>query len=807
MGQRAWTAVGILTLAIGGACFAQAQQTESEPANGRSVPQITAHHANPHPPSIDGRLDDPIWQSPNLTFARDFRQRDPDEGKAATESTLVAVAYDDDAVYVAFWCYDSEPDKVNRQLVRRDRVGQSDWVNVILDSYNDRQTGYEFAVTAAGALFDARFYNDDWSDNSWDAVWDAGVQMHPWGWSAELKIPYHALRFNEREEHVWGINFNRHVRRKSETSWWAFAPKSEKGFISKCGQLNGLTGISPARHLEVLPYMVSKAEITPKSPGNPNGRQFPTNTGLDLKYGLTSNLTLDATVNPDFGQVELDQPVLNLSAFETFFSEKRPFFMEGADLYNTPFTLFYSRRIGRPPTGRVNDEEFDYSIDRPVATSILGAAKLTGKLESGTSIGIVTALTEEEKESYRATNGERRDAVIEPLAGYSVMRIKQDVLGNSYVGGLMTLTSQDTRHPATTGGIDWRLNTPNNGWAVSGQTLFSRVDDQNTGFGGILTLHKTGGKHWRGEIGGVSKDPNFRINRLGFTSRVDERRVYSWIQYRTTDDWWIIRNTWTNLNLSATRNYNGDDIGRNANINGSIEFVNNWWLEGGVTMQAEKYSDLETRGNGLWEWPVQPTFSWWSYISTDRRRKLSFEFNPGSGSDRGGSWWAAWFGASYRPKSNIELSAGANYHRTFDGTRWVSNVDGNAIFADLDKDEVFGQLTASVMLSRDFSIQVSGQGLISALDYEDYKRYLGGNQYARDVAPLDRDGTFSALNTMLIARYEYRPGSTIYFVWTRSRPEFDPSVNNLAVRREFDRFFSSGSEHVWLLKMSYWWNI
>lgn len=804
MGHRAWTAGGILALAIGVVSIANAAERDS---TAQPVPEITAHRVNPHPPSIDGVLDDPIWNKPDLEYARNFRQREPDDGSAPSESTLVAVSFDDDALYVAFWCFDSTPEKILRQLVRRDRLGESDWVDVVLDPYHDHQTGVEFAVSAAGVLNDTRFYNDDWSDDSWDAVWDAAVKSQPWGWTAEYRIPYHALRFNAKDEHVWGINFLRHIHRNNETSWWAYASRNEKGIISKCGHVNGLSNIAPARHLEVMPYMVSKAELSPESQGNPDGRSYPNNVGLDIKYGLTSNLTLDATLNPDFGQVELDQPVLNLSAFETWFNEKRPFFMEGADLYSTPFTLFYSRRIGRAPTGWVNDEEYDYTLERPPATSILGAAKLTGKLESGTSIGIVTALTEEEEERYRTTGGLRRDAVIEPQAGYSIMRVKQDVLGNSHVGGMLTLASQDTRHPATTGGVDWRLNTPNGGWAFTGQTVFSSVNNQNIGSGWIGTLEKTAGKHWRGELGFINKDVNLNINRLGFTSRNDERRLYSWIQYRTIDDWWIIRNTWTNLNLNTSWNYAGADIGRGGNINGSIEFKNNWWLSGGATIQAEKYSDVETRGNGLWEWPVHPTYSWWASLTTDSRRKFSVNINPGSGGDRGGSWWANWIGFGYRPQSNIEITAGANYHRTFNGTRWVDNVDGNAVFADLDKDEVYMELTTSIMLTRNLSWQLSGQGLISTLDYADYKRYAGNNTYVRDVEALNSDGTFSSLNSMMILRYEYMPGSTVYFVWTRSRPEFDSHVNDLALQDEFDRFFSRGSENVWLLKISYWWNI
>ena len=804
MGRRTWTVAALFALCAALSLPAEAQDNQQVE---RDVPEIKATRINPHAPDIDGDLTDECWTTHALEIARDFRQRDPDDGAVATESTKVAVMYDDEALYVAFWCYDSEPDKIDRQLVRRDRIGESDWVDVLIDAYHDHQTGNEFALTAAGTLQDVRFYNDDWSDDSWDAVWDARVKMQPWGWTAEYRIPYHCLRFTKADTHEWGINFLRHINRKNETVWWSYFPRTEQGLISKSGHLTGLQGISPARHLEVLPYVVSKAEVTPKTRGNTDGKDLLGNTGVDIKYGLTSNLTVDATINPDFGQVELDEPVLNLSAFETWFDEKRPFFIEGADLYNTPFTMFYSRRIGRAPQGGIDDDQFDYVVHRPAATSIVGAAKLTGKLESGTSIGVITTLTDQEKESYRTTTGDLREGVVEPRATYNIFRVKQDILGNSNIGGLLTVASQDTRHPATTGGVDWRLRSPGGMWSFSGQTIFSRVDNVNTGFGFNAAVSKDAGKHWRGEVGTTIKDPHLQINALGFTPRNDLQRFWSWVQYRTQNDWWIVRNTWTNLNMNSEWNYAGNDISRGGNINTNVEFQNNWWLNGGVTIQAEKYDDFETRGNGLWEWPVHPTYSWWASLETDSRKPISLVLNPGSGQDRGGTWWAHYTGINFRPKSNIQIDAGTNYHRSFNATRWVANDGDKAIFADLDQDQVSLDLTASIMITRDLSCQVSGQGLISTLNYQDYKRYVGNNEYVRDVEPLQRDGTFSSLNTMMIVRWEYSPGSTIYFVWTRARPEFDSSVNQLRIKDEFDRFFSNGSENVWLVKMSYWWNL
>ncbi|MCX6834087.1 MAG: DUF5916 domain-containing protein, partial [candidate division Zixibacteria bacterium] len=399
--MKTLTAIGVLAilpvLVTGTLTFAGVQ--DSTGTAPRVVPEIRAYRVNPHPPVIDGNLDDSVWASPNLQKIGGFTQTDPDEGKLPTESTLVAIAYDEKAVYVAFWCYDSEPDRIARQLVRRDRDSQSDAASIRLDPYHDHQTGSVFTVTAAGTQRDRRIYNNDWVDDSWDAVWSSAVKEQPWGWSAEMEIPYHCLRFPNQSAQVWGIDFVRTIARKNEWMQWAFVPSKEGGMASNFGYLTGLTDIKPARHFEVMPYAVTSAETRPASRWN-DGRDIFGNTGLDLKYGLSSNLTVDATINPDFGQVELDQPVLNLSTYETWFSEKRPFFMEGADLFETNFSLFYSRRIGRAPAFSISDPDVIEEVDRPRSTTILGAAKLSGKLAGRTSIAVLTAVTDEEKSKY-----------------------------------------------------------------------------------------------------------------------------------------------------------------------------------------------------------------------------------------------------------------------------------------------------------------------------------------------------------------------------------------------------------------------
>jgi hypothetical protein len=569
-----------------------------------------------------------------------------------------------------------------------------------------------------------------------------------------------------------------------------------------------LHDIKPARHLEVLPYAVSSLESEPKNAGNPDGRAYPGNMGFDVKYGLSSNLILDAAINPDFGQVDLDRPVLNLSTLETYYPEKRPFFIEGSDLFHSEFNLFYSRRIGRPP-GWVDDDDLDYYTDRPKATTILGSAKLTGKLAGRTSIAFLNAMTQEENAEYADILGQSKRAVIEPLGNYSVFRIKQDVLSRSSVGGILTLASQDLYHPALTGGIDWRLLTNNGVWGIRGQSVFSRNDDEHVGFGLDATVEKAAGKHVRGAAGMLIKDPYLDLNRLGYLGRNDTRHGWAWVQYRTQDDWWIIRNSWNNFNMYGSWNYSGANYLRGWNFNNHIEFTNSWTLGGGYDENHASYYDQETRGMGLWE--VPRTWSWWASLNTDERRMFSFNLNPGSGKGRNGSWWANWIGVECRPAANMEFSLGTNYVRDFGETRWVDNPGDTAtVFADLDQDQLVLQATASVMFHRNLSCQLSAQGLVVGLDYQDYRPYIGHGQYGTYLDEGEfgsYDYNYSALNSTLLIRWEYRPGSTLYLVWTRAQSEFDDMVNDLDLKRDFDRLFSGNAENVFLIKASYWLNM
>ena len=383
-----------LPLLLGAARAGAARAPRPEPTPAPSVEAVRA----PTPVTVDGRLDDEAWAS--VPPFADFTQRDPEEGQPATERTELRLLYDDDALYVGARLDDSEPERIVKRLSRRDESAEADRFSIYLDPRRDRLTGVRFEVSAAGVQNDEIIYNDTWMDDSWDAVWLSAVSHDEHGWSVEMRIPFSELRFLPGDSQTWGVNASRVIQRKNESDWLALVPKTESGLASRMAELTGIRGVKPRTPLVLVPYAAGGAETGPADPGDPffDGSSAFGSVGLDLRRKVGSSFALDATVNPDFGQVEVDPAVVNLTDFETFFPEKRPFFVEGAQIFDnfgrngannyygfmrTEPDLFYTRRIGRVPQG-YPEAEF---ASVPRATTILGAAKFTGKSASGWSVG------------------------------------------------------------------------------------------------------------------------------------------------------------------------------------------------------------------------------------------------------------------------------------------------------------------------------------------------------------------------------------------------------------------------------------
>jgi len=771
------------------------------------VESITAVRTDNHP-RIDGLLNDAAWQ--HTPTVGGFVVHEPEDGKAPSESTTVQVAYDDQALYVAMQMHDPEPEKIVSRLTRRDRDQQADAAFVAIDSYHDHQTGYMFLVYASGTQQDVHYFNETWNDVSWDAVWESATKTNRDGWTAEFKIPLDCLRFASQEKPVWGILAGRYVARNQQDSRWPYIPQSSSAFVSGFAHLEGLENLRPPNKLEVLPYGVSYQETEAKHPGNPDGRDLHGNAGLDLKYGITPNITLNGTFNPDFGQVEADQTVLNLSAFETFYPEKRPFFLEGSDIFSTWFQLFYSRRIGKAPSGRISDAA--YFTDRPAATTILGATKVTGKTKGGTAIGILEAVTQREQAKYVDRDGARHEAVVEPRANYFVGRLKQDVLRNSYVGIMATAANQETLNPAYTGGVDWILRFHGGDYATNGQVIGSSTGPDTRGWGGYARLAKEGGQNFRARVDLQYTGRKLDLNRIGFLTRSGLKEISSWCQYRTNTRWWIVQRSWNEIYADLTENLDGLKQNYGCNLDTNIQLTNFWNIDaGGWVDFGTTDFDWETRGGPSVPIPIGQ--SWHFGFSTDDRR--SWQLGPFAG---GGDTWDGQFNSygisvSLKPRSNVELSLEPNFRTERHISRWLKAIEDN----EGNRQDIFGEqynrrldMTArgTLTFTKDLSLQVYAQPFIAAVDYRNFKRLVPPDAYEYvDASVYDEsverpDFNWKSFNSNVVLRWEYRPGSTLYLVWTQAREAYD-NVGTFKFDHDMNGLFDTVAGNTFLVKANY----
>ncbi len=402
---------------------------------------------------IDGKLNEKVWELGK--GVSNFIQRDPLEGTQPSEKTLVKVLYDDDAIYIGARMFDAHPDSIVSRLARRDVDANSDLFGVFFDPYHDRRSGYYFGLNAAGTLYDGVMFNDGWDDDSWDGVWEGKANIDSEGWTVEIKVPFSQMRFQNNNVNVWGINFRRDIARNNERDFLVYVPKNENGFVSHFAELVGLHNIENHESVEVIPYVTTRAQYDHPDVHNPfnDGSKYNPGLGADLKMGVGSNLTLNATINPDFGQVEIDPAVINLSDVETYFNEKRPFFVEGSTIFNfgqggannywgfnwsTP-NFFYSRRIGRAPQGSIPDNDYQ---DVPDGTHILGAAKLTGKFAGDWNIGAIESITQREYARIDQ-GGKKSELEVEPLASYTILRGQKEFdKGRQGLGFMSTIAAR-----------------------------------------------------------------------------------------------------------------------------------------------------------------------------------------------------------------------------------------------------------------------------------------------------------------------------------------------------------------------------
>ena len=872
-----------------------AAQGATPTANVRShtdAPVAVASRRN-GPISIDGRMDEAAWQSAKPVT--DFRQLDPNEGQPASEKTDARILIDDDAVYVGIRLYDSHPDLIQSQLARRDENIDGDLVEVTFDSYHDHLSAVIFRLSAGGAKRDATVSTNGNQDNTWDAVWDGATTIDSLGWTAEFRIPLSQLRYNRNvADQVWGLQLDRKIARKAELVFFSFTPKAQQQGINRYGHLTGLGHLPSIRKIELVPYALAKNENPGLASSDPFRKRnnIAPGVGLDAKIGLTSNMTLNATFNPDFGQVEVDPAVVNLTAFETFFPERRPFFVEGSNTFrfgdmrsdNTSngYTFFHTRRIGREPQRFISGPNVAF-VDAPLETTIAGAAKLTGRTAGGWTIGALDALTTKEEARIRDTNRLDRRETVEPLANYFIGRLKRDMRqGNTTIGAGFTAVNRDLggdaallplfRRAAYAGGIDWNHAWSNQTWAFDGGVVvtenlgsaeaidalqtsparyYQRPDKVNfrrdptktslTGYVAEMTLAKLSGLHWTGSVSYQEYNPGFEINEAGFLGSTDMRSVTPIIEYhqrtpvkhlRSWGDFLFWNPSW---NFDGNMTYNG--VG-----NIIVAEAPNFWnyflrfdwrppvLDGSLT-RGGPIAGLTTGYGAQAE------------ITTDRRKRYQYDlFMSYSANVAGGRGVNINPSITFRPSTSLRLSLQPSFNRTHAMAQFVTrSVDANAtdtygtryVFATLDQKQLAMVTRVDWTFTPTLSLQLFAQPLLASGDFKDYKEFARPRNfqfkiYGKDagtitrdnatgrytvdpdgpgIAPAfsfaDRDFNQRSLRGNAVLRWEYRPGSALFFVWQQSR--FNSlSTGEFDFSRDFDGLWSAQPENVFVIKGTWW---
>ena len=790
---------------------------------------------------IDGKLNEACWKdAPETT---DFVQRDPKEWAPATEPTSVRVLYDDNALYVGVHLYDSHPDSIVARLGRKDVGQSSDDFVVGIDPYNDHQTGFYFGVDAAGTCQDGNLYNDMWSDDSWDGVWEGVSVIDSVGWSLEMRIPFSQLRYHQSDQQIWGIDFERHIRRKNEDDYITFTPKNGSGNVSRFVHLVGMENIEPSHQVEIMPYITSRAEYLHYPSGDPfhHSSKYTPDIGVDMKIGLGSSMTLTGTINPDFGQVEVDPAVVNLSDVETYFQEKRPFFIEGSSIFNFGYggvsnfwdfdfpvpTFFYTRRIGRAPQGSIPSA--DYS-DVPPGTRILGAAKLTGKIDGSWNVGTIQAVTGREY-ARLSTSGVMSSAEVEPATYYGVIRGQREFNDSRQGIGFLTTSTvrsfaddrlrTDMNNSSHVVGIDgWTSFDSDKTWVLSGWTemsqvrgttdrmialqensqhYFQRPDAKSysvdssatsmTGFAGRFLVNKQKGNILFNSSFGFL-DPKFEQNDLGFLSRTDVVNMHAGGGYKWTEVTPWYRQLGAIAAGYQSFDYDGSLTSRGVYYESWCEFPNHYYVDIWGWKNFETVNTRRTRGGPLTLNPPGFQFSLYSNTNTNEPFVLS-PYYHGYTSTSSKSWNTG-FSVTWHPASNISLSVGPDYSKDIENTQWVGAFDDPTATSTYGKRYVFGKMdqttiSANIRLDWTFtprlSLQLFVQPLISAGDFLDFKELARPGTY--DFPVYGRNGSTIAMNN---GEYTVDPdgsGPALPFSFSNPQYNFTSIRGNMVLRWEY----------------------
>ena len=856
--------------------------------------KISACKINEKELNFDGKLSESCWQGQPIN---EFTQRDPEEGAVGSEKTNVWIAYDEKHIYVAARMFDSKPDSIDAGLARRDWSFDSDWFYFFIDPYNDKKTGYYFRINPGGTIGDGVLYNDSWDSDSWDGIWEAKTNLDKEGWTVEMRIPFSQLRYKEADIMTWGVNFMRLIKRKNERDYYVMVPKKESGFVSKFANLEGLTGIKTERRFELLPYFVQKGQYLIHEQNDPyyKGKQYRTTFGTDLKVGIGSNLNLDATINPDFGQVEVDPAVINLSASESYFNEKRPFFIEGANTFEFGFggsnsfssfnfgipELLYTRRIGRYPQGEVSDNDF---VNFPGETRILGAAKLTGKINDNTIFGGITAITERTYASL-SIKDKRSEEEVEPFTHFGVLRARSEFNdGNQALGFMFTSVNRDLRdndlknHLAKEAyvlGIDgWTFLDKDKEYVITGtfagsyisgskeflqdlqkrsyryfqrpDATYATFDPERTsltGSYGRLMLNKQKGNFYiNSALGAVT--PGFEYNDLGFQWMADRINGHLLLGYNWFDPDPVFRRKNVMLAYSRSTDFEGNTISNFIWSDMNFQFLNYYGFEVGFEYSIESYTRGLTRGGPLAKYPSEWNLSFRAF--SDSRKDIFVSYHGHYDEDKlGGSNYCSGLSITWKPSPQLYISFEPHFEGYYPAIQWINSFSDETATNTYKNRYVFGEmkqhtLDAGIRVNYTFtpslSFQLYLQPFISSATYSKFKELSkprtadfniyeksgadisynkeerqytidpDGNGPAKPITLDDPDFNFKSLRGTAVIRWELKPGTSLYLVWTHNRTNND-NPGEFILGRDFKQLMQSESDNILLIKFSYWLNI
>jgi len=835
-------------------------------------------------PTIDGHLDDAAWQEGE--WSGDYTQYMPTEGAEPSQPTEIKILYDDKNVYVAIRAYD-DPQKVHRYTTRRDTFA-GDIVGVCFDSYFDKRTGFEFDLNAGGSKIDLILGNDGW-DTTWDAVWDGKVGMEDDAWTAEFRIPLSQLRYASHEDQVWGLHAWRLIARNREEAQWNLIPRNNTGLMHNIGELHGIRDLPKNRRIELLPHVLGELDSARFTADDQRERMMGDGSaGLDAKVGLSSNFTLDATVNPDFGQVEADPSVINLTAYETFFEEKRPFFLEGKNIFEFGLgdggrgdMLYYSRRIGAAPSLLPTLGEGEFTGSPPTATTILSALKVTGKTRDGLSVGVVQSLGS--KETVRISrDGRERSQVVEPYTNHLAARVQKDwAKGNTILGGMVTSTHRWIDDPAlaflpddaVTAGLDFAQYFWNRSWVLQAKGIFSHVTGDPeaitalqtgavhyfqrpdadylevdptatslSGHGGFVSFGRSGSGKWRASDSLQWISPGLELNDMGFLRQADLVQNEFSIGYEDPVPRGVLREWRVSVDRRDAWDYGGLQTDTSTSLSARAQFLNRWSLGGSLLARHDTVDTRLLRGGPSMR--LSPFLHMSVDGSTDpsRRVRVSARVHTHRYADGGSSIFDVSSGLNLRLSNAFSVSADYDYSHQVDDLQYVDTPETAAglryVMGRIDQTTHSLTVRLNLHITPDLSIQYYGSPFVSsgsytgfrkatdtlAAEYQDRFHLYGsdeirfvpddniyevreaeggaGSQYSFD----NPDFSFREFRSNLVVRWEYRPGSALYVVWSQGRTS-DDALYDDSFGHNLDALWRSEARNVFLVKLQHWFSL